>query len=87
MSGVYSEGVAHTCGQYGSVALKHFFGVLRGPQRGLRLSFYFLQLYSLTRVGILLGIIISIIGFDSTRQMNCQVIPVSHICLVSYTAP
>lgn len=65
----------------------HFFWILWGPQRGPGLISYFLQLYSLSRVGVLLAITLSMVVFDSTHPINCQVIPVSHTCFVSYTAP
>ena len=78
-SGVYSEGVAHTCGRYGSVPEDHFFCVLCGPSTGLGLISYSLQLYSLTRVATLLFVILGMLGFDSTRPINCQVSPAPNV--------
>jgi len=69
MSGVSSEGVAPTDGRYGSVTT--------GTSSGLcgRLIFV-LQLYSFTRVTTLLAMITNMIGFDTSRPINCQVSPV-----------
>jgi hypothetical protein len=85
-SGAYSEGIAHTCRRYGSVAEKHFFCSLWGPQIGLRLISFYSQVYSLVRLAMLLFVVLSMVGFDATRPINCQVSLASRVCLLSYTA-
>ncbi|KAI0281970.1 hypothetical protein BGY98DRAFT_156362 [Russula aff. rugulosa BPL654] len=53
--------------------------------RGRRPYRWTVLIYSITRVATLLSIILNIVGFDSTAQINCQAW-ITSIALFSYTA-
>ena len=74
MSGVPSEGIAPSVGQYGFVSTH--------SRSGRWTSVFFVQIYSTTRIFTLITVILSLVSFDDMAHYNCEVrmIRICFIC-------
>lgn len=69
-SGVFSEAIALTAGQYG-------YELISGLCQSIRLIRAFRKIYCITRVTTLTAVVLNLVGLDVPNKIDCQVSAVS----------